>query len=564
MTSFALLSLLASVVTIALGTFVLFRNPRETPNRIFSLYCLIGSCWTFTEFVYRQAESFSRAAFWLRVSALGILVVPLELHFVLCIAERKRLLEKKSTYFLLYVPTLAFFILDITGVITSQPVKTSWGWGRVLPPGPLPDLYEAWFIVLSLLGLLVCWQYYRQQAEYNKKRQIFLVAMGVIAVLVLAVATESEGVFDYLGIESPELTSIGYIFESIFLAYAMWKYELFPLTPVTAAESIVAILADALLLVNPGGKIVAVNQAASELLGYEQNELIEQPIEMILAHEETAGFERTRLAQLLTASSIHDSEATFVTKDARMIPVSLSASVVKDQAGAEQGTVYVGRDLTKRKQAEEQIRASLREKNVLLREIHHRVKNNLQITASLLMLQSGFIENKQVLKTLGESQNRIQSMALVHETLYQSEDLAQVDFADYVQKLTKHLFRSYDADPGTITLQVNADSVLLNIDAVVHCGLIINELLSNALKYAFPDGQTGQIRIDLHPGDDEQLLLVVSDNGVGLPAKVQFRQAESLGLQLVEMLAEQLEGTVELDRSGGTTFRIAFDPFPAA
>jgi PAS domain S-box-containing protein len=305
---------------------------------------------------------------------------------------------------------------------------------------------------------------------------------------------------------------------------------------------------------------VVINQAASELLGYEQSELTGQPIEMILAHEETASFERARLEQLSTASSIHDSEATFITKEARRIPVSLSASIVQDQAGVKQGTVYVGRDLTMRKQAEEQIRASLREKNVLLQEIHHRVKNNLQITASLLMLQSRFIQNEQVLKTLGESQNRIQSMALIHETLYQSENLAQVDLARYVQKLTTHLFRSYEVNPETITLQVNADSVLLSIDAVVPCGLIVNELISNALKYAFPGNRRGKIRIDLHPDHDEQLILVISDNGIGLPANVEFREAESLGLQLVNMLAEQLEGTVELDRRGGTTFRIAFSP----
>jgi PAS domain S-box-containing protein len=560
MTAFALVSLLTSAVTIFLGTFVFYRNPNETSNRVFSLYCLFGACWTFTEFGYRQAESLVRAASWLRVSALGTLVVPLELHFVLCIAEKKKLLEKKSTYFLLYTPTLVFFILDVSGVIASRPVETRWGWGRVSPPSVLSDLYDTWFIVLSLLGLWVCWQYHRRETEHKKKRQIILVSMGVLAVLVLAVTTEPEGLLDYLGVEVPELTSVGYIFESVFLTYAMWKYELFPLTPVTAAESIVAILADALLLVNPGGKIVVINQAASELLGYEQSELTGQPIEMILAHEETASFERARLEQLSTASSIHDSEATFITKEARRIPVSLSASIVQDQAGVKQGTVYVGRDLTMRKQAEEQIRASLREKNVLLQEIHHRVKNNLQITASLLMLQSRFIQNEQVLKTLGESQNRIQSMALIHETLYQSENLAQVDLARYVQKLTTHLFRSYEVNPETITLQVNADSVLLSIDAVVPCGLIVNELISNALKYAFPGNRRGKIRIDLHPDHDEQLILVISDNGIGLPANVEFREAESLGLQLVNMLAEQLEGTVELDRRGGTTFRIAFSP----
>jgi PAS domain S-box-containing protein len=560
MTAFALVSLLTCAVTISLGTFVFYRNPQGTSNRVYFLYCLLGACWVFTEFGYRQAESLARAASWLRASALGTLVVPLELHFVLCIAEKKKLLEKKSTYFLLYVPALVFFVLEASGVIASRPVETHWGWGRVSAPGMLADLYDTWFIVLSLLGLWVCWQYHRRETEHNKRQRTVLVSMGILAVLILAATTEPEGLLDYLGIRVPELTSVGYIFESVFLAYAMWKYELFPLTPVTAAESIVAILADALLLVDPGGKIVAINPATSELLGYAQSELTGQPLEMILAREETASFERARLEQLSTASSIHDSEATFVTKQARRIPVSLSASVVKDQAGATQGTVYVGRDLTRRKQTEAQIRASLREKNVLLQEIHHRVKNNLQITASLIMLQSRSIRNEQVLKTLGESQNRIQSMALIHETLYQSENLAQVDLARYVQKLAAHLFRSYDVDPGTISLQINAGSVLLSIDAVVSCGLIVNELISNALKYAFPGDRRGKICIDLHPGHDGQLILVISDNGVGLPAEVEFREAKSLGMRLVNMLTEQLEGTVELDRSAGTTFRIAFSP----
>ena len=149
-------------------------------------------------------------------------------------------------------------------------------------------------------------------------------------------------------------------------------------------------------------------------------------------------------------------------------------------------------------------------------------------------------------------------MALVHETLYQSENLAQVDFAEYVQKLTTHLFRSHAANPEAITLRVNADDVLLDIDAVVPCSLIINELISNALKYAFPAGQEGEIYIDLHPDNDYQLILTVSDNGVGLSPDMELHQVESLGLQLVTMLVEQLEGSIELDRSNGTAFKIVF------
>jgi len=220
-----------------------------------------------------------------------------------------------------------------------------------------------------------------------------------------------------------------------------------------------------------------------------------------------------------------------------------------------------------RRQAEEQIKASLAEKEVLLKEIHHRVKNNLQIISSLFNLQSDHVESEQSLKTLRASQSRIRSMALIHEKLYQSEDLARVDFAEYTRDLANHLFRMYEAGAYGISLEINIDNVLLNIDKAIPCGLIINELVSNSLKYAFPTGgirnkhseHRGKISIDLHRNNNSKFTLVVSDNGIGFPADLNFRETESLGLQLVETLTDQLEGYVELDRESGTTFRITFE-----
>jgi two-component sensor histidine kinase/PAS domain-containing protein len=213
----------------------------------------------------------------------------------------------------------------------------------------------------------------------------------------------------------------------------------------------------------------------------------------------------------------------------------------------------------RRKQAEEQIKASLREKEVLLREIHHRVKNNMQVMSSLINLQARHISNPEAIDILKESQSRIRSMALVHEKLYQSKDLAKINIYDYLSSLAIHLFNSYKIDPNLIHLNLNVDNVFLDIHSATPCGLIVNELISNSLKHAFPEGRKGEINIELHPLEDRKLELIVKDNGVGFPEGLDFRQTESLGMQLVDMLVHQLEGTIELLKDGGTEFRIVFE-----
>jgi PAS domain S-box-containing protein len=215
-------------------------------------------------------------------------------------------------------------------------------------------------------------------------------------------------------------------------------------------------------------------------------------------------------------------------------------------------------EITERKRAEEQIKTSLKEKEVLLKEIHHRVKNNLQAIASLLYLQSKKIQSQEALEVFQDSQNRVRSMALVHERLYQSQDLARVDFAEYVRSLANYLFRSYGVHWNVITLRMNVDNASMGIDTAVPCGLILNELVSNCLKHAFPGGREGEIHIELRSDHEGQFTLMVRDDGVGVPKDLDFQNTKSLGLQLVNTLVDQLEGTIELDTSGGTAFEITF------
>jgi PAS domain S-box-containing protein len=217
------------------------------------------------------------------------------------------------------------------------------------------------------------------------------------------------------------------------------------------------------------------------------------------------------------------------------------------------------RDITERKRAEEQTRASLEEKEVLLKEIHHRVKNNFQIIISLLNLQSGSIKDHELLKIFNDTSNRIRAMALVHEKLYLSEDIAKIDFTSYIRTISEDLHNTYSIGTSRPRMHIETDDIHLGIDQAIPCGLIVNELITNALKYAFPDGsEPGVIRVSLRRSGTDKIILGVSDTGVGIPGEVDVENTSSLGLQLVNVLIKQIHGTYSFSRAGGTSWTITF------
>ncbi len=221
-------------------------------------------------------------------------------------------------------------------------------------------------------------------------------------------------------------------------------------------------------------------------------------------------------------------------------------------------TLELGIDITERIAAEEQTRASLKEKEVLLKEIHHRVKNNLQVISSLLNLQSRHIHDQRDVAMFMDSQLRVKSMALIHENLYQTKNLARIDFAGYINKLSANLFRSFGINHSAVNLNLKIADVSLGIDTAVPCGLMISELVSNALKHGFPRGRMGAIDIELLTDGYGNHTLIVRDDGVGFPADLDLQTTKSLGLQLVGTLTEQIGGSIVLDRENGTEFRISF------
>ncbi len=218
----------------------------------------------------------------------------------------------------------------------------------------------------------------------------------------------------------------------------------------------------------------------------------------------------------------------------------------------------VTRDITDSKLAEEKIKAQLQEKEVLLKEIHHRVKNNMQIIVSLLRLQSYAAKDKKIEDMFNVAQNRIHSMAVIHEKLYKSKDLASIDFSPYIRSLTTHLMQTYQIDPKQITLKTDVKDVHLDINQGVPVGLLLNELVSNALKHAFPKGKKGEISLKFSVDKKGKKTLIVSDNGIGFPEKVNIRKPETLGIQLIKDLTRQIGGKLDLDTKAGTKFTITF------
>ncbi len=241
--------------------------------------------------------------------------------------------------------------------------------------------------------------------------------------------------------------------------------------------------------------------------------------------------------------------------------VLLNGSYLDEFNGEVTGGIVILRDITERKQTEDQLRTLLNEKEILLREVYHRVKNNFQVVSSLINLQLDGIEDPKARNAFVDSRNRIRSMALVHEKLYQSQDLSQIDFSHYISSLVQDLIVSFGLEPQTIALKIDVQNVSMSVEQAIPCGLIVNELVSNSLKHAFPDfdKNAGEIKISLHEEEDGYVVLSVHDNGVGMPKSLDFQNTDSLGLFLVKILAvDQLQGMVELDMNSGTIFTIRF------
>jgi PAS domain S-box-containing protein len=316
---------------------------------------------------------------------------------------------------------------------------------------------------------------------------------------------------------------------------------------------------NAMVMINPAGRIEMVNAQAEAMFGYARHEMLGRPVEILVPERfrgHHPGLRGSFFADPRARPMGAGRDLFGLRKDGSEFPVEIGLNPIETDEGSMVLSAIV--DISDRKQKEERIQVALREKDVLLGEVHHRVKNNLQIVHSLLDLQSSRVTDRDVLGMLRDSQNRIRSMGLIHQTLYQSKDFAKVDFRHFLDSLVPTLVASYGVSPDRMKVSVEAAQVLLPISAAIPCGLVVNELISNALKHAFPGERKGKITVKLYPEPSGKVVLSVADDGIGIPEHIDPSKTSTLGLQIVTLLADQLGGEISMRRSGPTEFALRF------
>lgn len=311
---------------------------------------------------------------------------------------------------------------------------------------------------------------------------------------------------------------------------------------------------DVFFQTDENGLLKTLSPSIENYSGYKPEEIIGKPADNFYADPK----ERKLLIQKIEENGhVEDYEITLKTRDNKLTNVSINAQIMTNSVNEPIGIEGSMRDISERKQMEIKLTKSLKEKEMLLKEIHHRVKNNLMIISSLLSLQSDYIKDKASKNIFIESQNRARSMALIHEKLYQSTDLKSINFGEYIKNLTKELFYTYRVGSVRVELVYNIEDLHLDINTAIPLGLIANELITNSLKYAFADGKDGLVDIEFKKVD-HTYIFIIKDNGVGLPEGFDFRNSDSLGLQLVNSLSEQIDAEIELNTDEGTEFKIKF------
>jgi len=310
------------------------------------------------------------------------------------------------------------------------------------------------------------------------------------------------------------------------------------------------------------GIIAQANLTGAALLGIDRASLIGKPLTRFVSMEDQDTF-YLHCLQVLKKNGNHTCEIKMMNYNKTPFYARLESIVVQgeDENAAKLRTAIT--DITDRKMIDQQLQASLKEKEVLLQEVHHRVKNNMQVMISMINLQCEKIEDKKICDELNKIVDRINSMVLVHDQLYKSKDFLKVDINEYIHRIAQNLFVSHGVDTAKISLKIGKSDIALSLDSAISCGLIITELITNSLKYAFPKNRKGEIRVEFGYLGDGQLEMRMSDDGVGMPAYFDFRDSDTLGIKIANALAEhQLGGTITLDSTNGTKFLIRFKERP--
>jgi PAS domain S-box-containing protein len=540
----ALIGLISGILNACIGLYILILNPKKNTNRFFFLLILSITIYCFGEFFTRISSTPEEALLAGRIAYSVLFYSPVFFVSFSIYFPRKTITEKYNT--LSNVLQLLFFILSTILYIiflfflNIQNVQESeWGFRVILSSSTI--FIIIWYLFASGFSIsYLFYKYFFKDLYQYEKNSIKIIAFSVAIVIIIAVVTNLLP--PLLNFKIFPMTTIFLFAFAFSVAYAIKKYQfLFP-TSELIAENILETMKESVIVLDKNDKIINVNKSAIKLLGYDKKNLKKLPLDKII--ELPSGINTNFLKQ---SGKIDSFETSFITKSGKKIPMSISPTIIFDDEQNFIGLVLLGGDLTETKK-------SLKEKEILLKEIHHRVKNNLQLIHSLLDLQSDQFEDENVIEKIKESMNRIKLMASFYEQLYQSKNVGEINFKEYMKNILMDLFHGHKID-DTVNLRIEIEDIILDFDTALTCGFIVSELITNSLKHAFPDGRKGEISVGFHI-EDNSYKLTIRDSGIGISNNYNVNNPKSFGLKLVNIFVKELGGNIAIDRVKGTSFTI--------
>ena len=540
-------SLLAGIISLTVA-FSLW--PRRSSHGAKTLMIMLTAAaeWALLGAFHRASPDLSTKILLAKIQYLGVVTVtPVLLVFVFQYTGRERWVTGRNLALLALLPMVTLIL-----VWTNEAHHLIWTQVRldlsgaspigVYSHGPWFWAYASFHYLLLLVGtVLLIRTFIRSPRLYRMQVLVMLIGMGAPWL----------ANFLYLAKLSPwpslDLTPVSFNLTGLVLAWGLFRFRISDLVPV-ARETVLENMPDGVFVLDVKDRVVGLNPAAQRIVGRPASDVIGKPAADVVSGRPDLieRFGQAREAQSEIVLGEGDNQRNY---DLRISPL-------EDGRGRFIGRLVTMRDFTHRKQMDETIRKSLQEKELLMQEIHHRVKNNMAVISSLLNIQANRVEDQQVREALKESQNRIKAMAIIHETIYRSENLMELNLQDYIERLVRNVLSIFRGGPAGVAFKVEAQGVSLEMDQAVPCGLIINELITNALKYAFPDRDEGEVHISARYTPGDQIELEVRDNGVGLPADMDVEESKTLGMRLVSLLVGQLGGVLEIMSDRGAKIMI--------
>ena len=484
--------------------------------------------------------------FWIKITYIGAATVaPLWFIFVLNYAKYDKYLKPMYIRLIFLIPAIVIvmaFTNEWHKLLWPNIIPTSSQPGAILiyEHGPVFFINMIYSFSLTIIGLIILIKTLINSSRKYRQQISILILVGLIPLIFCSIYA-----FHMLPIVGLDYSPFALVIAGMLLALSIFKFHFLDILPV-AHKMLFENMVNGVLVFDDNEKLMEVNSAAGKI-GIDQDDVNKNANEVLGRFEELKSLYNSR-----------KSESEVFLGDPVNKWVQAQITPIYDDKDIFQGHLLLIQDINKRKKLEGDLKKSLEEKDLMMKEIHHRVKNNFMIIQSLLQLQSRHIDNEDVLEIFKESQNRIKSMAFVHQRLYQHDNLKKINFGDYPETLASDIFKSYVRNPDQITLNIDTEDVTLDVDTAIPLGLILNELISNSLKYAFPKGRTGILTVKSYLKGNKYSL-IVSDNGIGFPEDLDYANSDSLGLKLIYSLSDQIGADVKLDTTNGTRFEITFD-----